>query len=412
MAIQGLTGKGNALPIIGKLFKGGQKQKKTRADGHQYETFGKELHYWRFESKFDHIKQAFDRHFKDEPQELFVYLPFPTPEENFQTCKEAYTRGALQHRCDGQVCSLWLDPTTQQYKTEPIPCPTLAMTPQDAVKFGCKEIGRLNVVIPALNELGFVTMETHSKNDIVFLDQILPTYQGLHDFGLTRIPFSLYRYQKEISAVQNGQRVRVKKWLVGIKPMTDWAAKYLSAKSVSLLNSAVEVKMLQSGNLPEDIDDENDETEILCAPEIAAAIESLWPEAGPKNKDGQIVPMADYLARNKGVQSPSILPADSAATLLDWMQKRALANQHPEQQKAEPGAGLDQWACGDRALALDIVQLTEDLEKLGVDESAWRAELAVVSGKPDDTVVSRKSLTFVEASAWRDTLKAWILSKS
>lgn len=403
MAIKGLTGKGMKFQEIGKLFKGAPKQKKVK-DGREYEVFGRDLDHWRFESPIPEIKEAFIKAFGDKPRELFVYLPFAKTEENLQTCKEAYTAGALQHRCDGETCSLWLDPATNEYRNDPIPCPTLEMKPDEARRNGCKNVARLSVVIPALNELGFVTVETHSKHDICFLDGVLPAFEGLQPvFGLKKIPFLLYRYEKEISTPQNGKRVRVAKWLVGIKPMSEWSQRYLSAQSQALLNDAIEIKMLAAGDPDIQDDEENDdETEQLCSPETAAAITELWTVHGAKNKAGQIIPLPEYLKSKKGVDSLAYLPADSAQKLLAWLQERALPAAQSEQKFG--------WVCDD-ALAAEIEALTKDLVSDGVTDDQWQAELAEFMGQDRTAKVDLSTLTNEQAFEWIRVLKSWVTSR-
>lgn len=260
MAIKGITDQGAGFLQIGKLFKGDKKQKKTGQNG-DYEIFGKELDYWRFESDIPIIKEAFDKAFPGKPRELPVYLPFTTKDENWQTCKEAYTSGAMQHRCDNEVCSVWLDVKTGTYKTTPIPCPTLAMTEAERKKHGCTNIGRLKVFIPALGELGFVTMETHAINDIVRLDAWLDGYASMLATGLRNIPFSLYRYEEAISTPRDGKRVRTNKWLVGLKPDSSWSQKYLTAQHQQMLAQSFTPLALAAGNPL--IEEDDDESEII-----------------------------------------------------------------------------------------------------------------------------------------------------
>jgi len=242
MPIKRLQGRAMMLPPIGKLYKGESKQKikKSRPDGSTYEieTFGKELDYWRFESEQRHVAEAFFNAFGAQPRYLPVFLPFMTPEENFQYWQESYTAGGLDHRCDGEVCSVWLDKTTGKYRTDPIECPTRKMTPEQAKKVGCKDVGRLQVLIPALPELGFVTMETHSINDILFFIQSLPAYASLRPkTGLRHIPFILSRFQAEISTPRENKRVMTKKWLVSLRPDPNWSRDFLESQHQEMLTS-------------------------------------------------------------------------------------------------------------------------------------------------------------------------------
>lgn len=259
MAIVGITDQNADFLRIGKLFKGEKKQKKQGEKG-EYEIFGKELDYWRFESDIPVVKEAFTRTFGEKPQAIAVYLPFPTRDENWQTCKEAYTATGLQHRCDGAVCSRWLNLKTGKYESTPIDCPSLAMTEAERKRNGCVNIGRLKVFIPALGEVGFVTMETHSINDIARINMWLAGYESMRPDKLKNIPFSLYRYKEAIGTPRDGKRAKTDKWLVGLKPDSSWSRNYLAAHHQGLIEQSFSPLALAAGNpLIEEDDDESDE---------------------------------------------------------------------------------------------------------------------------------------------------------
>lgn len=393
MPIIGYTDRAAAFPEIAQIRKGAPKTDPKKP--------GPDLDYFRFVTPDASLASTFADAFGNQPQEIRFISPFNTTAEVFEAWREEYTASSLKHRCDGRTVVRSQLPNGT-YTDEPKPCPG-----------GCKQVGRLKIVIPTLKRLGFVTVHTTSIWDILTIYQNLVALEMLRG-SLRGIPLVLRRVKRAISTPNgNGQRARREKWLLTIEAAPDWVALELDAMQRAALPSANEPLMLTAGDaLRPEIDDENDDdAEQLCSPEVAAAIEKLWPEHGGRRKDGALIPLADFL-KSKGYDAVNHLPDELAQKTLAWLQENALKAQRPETPKAEPGAGLDQWACGDRALALDIIQLTEDLEKMGVDETAWRAELALTTGQPDDVRVSRKALTFVEASAWRDTLKAWILSKS
>lgn len=148
------------------------------------------------------------------------------------------------------------------------------------------------------------------------------------------------------------------------------------------------------------------EAEPLADAEQVAAINALWPEFGVRGAvSGVLKPLAEYLAGKWGVSAPEELSAANAGTLIKWMQQRQLAAQHPEPTKAAPGAGLDAWKCtqesGGRALAMEILSLTAEVETLGIAEAAWRDELKLEFPGVD----SRKELTAEQAEAWREILR-------
>jgi len=263
MAIIGLTGLAPKARRLGKLFKGAPKETKKRQNGGDYQVFGKELDHWRFEpdGSAPFLARVFEEAFaKDagKPRHIPVFLPFSRAEDNFSAWKEAYVAGGIEHRCDGETCVLWYDAIRNEYRTDPKPCPTLTMTPEDAKYKGCKQVGRLEVIIPALNELGVVTVETHSKHDIRFFDSKLPFYEGLQADGLRRIPFILSRVQREIATPRDGKRAHVKKWLVELHVDPDWSVKFLSAQRQLALAAVETAEPLLLGAGEEDPDDDPD----------------------------------------------------------------------------------------------------------------------------------------------------------
>lgn len=281
MGIQGLTGLGPRLPEIGKLFKGAPKETRSK-NGKEYQVFGKELDHWRFESKNPLVARLFAEAFAEDggkPRHIPVFLPFASVDANFQAWKEAYTTSGIQHRCDDKTCVLWLDPITKSYRTDPIPCPTLGMTKEEAKFAGCKAVGRLQIIIPALNQIGCVTVETHSKYDIRHLDQALHGYQTLRGGkpSLRDIPFVLSRVETEIDTPSFG---KTKKWLVRLTVEQSWAEKYLSQQGRQSLMA------IETAEIVSDADESADESENGAQPaanghaEVEKAIFDLWIASG------------------------------------------------------------------------------------------------------------------------------------
>lgn len=335
MPIHGLTGRGARFPEIGKLFKGAKKETKTNAQGRNYETFGKELDHWRFESKEPHIVEAFQKAFGPEPREIPVYLPFSRTEENFEAWQEQYTAGGLSHRCDGEDCVLWLNEETGLYDTAPRPCPTPSMTPEKAKRDGCKPVARMRVVIPALNQIGYVTVETHSKHDILHLDAALPAYESLRPEGLRGIPMMLCRVKKEISTPgeTNGKRTRRAKWMIELKPHPEWASLYLDSQRQLALAAVAEPLMLTTSLMEDEEDEEIQGTIVeMISDEMLAAIAKLWPKHGSA-VEGKIPPFGEYIKKNKDLDDPSKLTADEGHAMLTWLQGRALPPAKAEAKK-------------------------------------------------------------------------------
>jgi hypothetical protein len=238
MAIKRLTREAS-FPLIGKLRKGGVRPESGKAPG-------KDLTYFRFDSDDAHATKCFTAAYGDQPAQVNVFLPHQTASQNFSCWQEAYVAGGLTHRCDGETCVIWLD--GKKYSTEPKPCPG-----------GCKEVGRLMVIIPELQRFAYVTVETHSINDIIRLQENLQAVEFLRG-DLRGIPFILKRTPVEISTpTPDGKRARREKWLLSIEVDPVWASLQLEAmhRAALSVNGATvdESRMLTTSY---DEDDEED----------------------------------------------------------------------------------------------------------------------------------------------------------
>lgn len=219
MPIKGLTDTSTPLfRRIGKLRKGGEKEDPKRP--------GPELPYWRFTSPDTKVETAFTEAYGAEPTELEVFLPYVHLDDNWQTWKEAWAAGGLQHRCDGEICVLWLD-AKGNYVHDP------EMRAQHPCPGGCKQVGRLSLVLMPLVRAGYfgcVTMETHSINDLLSIQGTLNAISEATRDEMQNIPFVLRRVEKEISTPgSDGKRVSRKKYLVELVLLADWAREQLIA---------------------------------------------------------------------------------------------------------------------------------------------------------------------------------------
>lgn len=211
MPIIGLTNDvAPRFPRIGKLRKGGERPKDGKRPG-------ADLEYFRFTSELPEVVEAFQEVYGERPTAIRVYLPYKTVEENFSTWKEKWQAGGLVHRCDGQTMTIWRKPDGT-YSQEEKPCDG-----------GCKEVGRLEMVIPEMLQagyVGYVTLETHSLNDLINITAALrATAEARRDnpLGLKGIEFTLRRRKEKISTPgENGSRVRREKWMVVLEPSATW----------------------------------------------------------------------------------------------------------------------------------------------------------------------------------------------
>lgn len=244
MPIVGMTTQAPQFPVMGKLRKGGAKSPNRP---------GKDLDYFRYTSETHPESVSAFNHVFSKPQAITVMLPYSTVDENFDAWMEAWQKTRLLHRCDGEYVSMIYDAQRKTYvRPKNTACPG-----------GCKQVGRLNVIVPDLlkaGHVGTVTLETHSKWDIIGIHESLSAYYSMRG-NLQGIEFTLYRYQKEISTPEHGRQM---KWLVGIKPNHEWIVAQLGVQAQAALPSSVgsfpseDAILIGSGDSTEDSDDIED----------------------------------------------------------------------------------------------------------------------------------------------------------
>jgi hypothetical protein len=222
MPIKHLTAKMGAFPTIGKLRKGAARP--TNGTGP-----GRDLEYFRLVTDDEHAATAFRDHYGDRPASVNIFLPFATPDHVFTTWMEDWKAGGLVHRCDGENVVVQLN-QRGTYDRHPLgegpPCPG-----------GCTQVGRLAVVVPELQRLVALTVETHSKHDIIALTEQLRGYHALRG-SLLGIPFILRRVQRQVSTPDPkapGRRVRRVKWLLQLEPAPHWVAQQMIAMQAAAL---------------------------------------------------------------------------------------------------------------------------------------------------------------------------------
>ena len=383
--IHGLTDRHAAFPEIGQIRKGAKKTDAKKP--------GPDLDYFRFVADAPTMA-AFKEQFGDKPQEIRFLSPFNTAAEVFEAWKEEYTASSLKHRCDG-VNTVMVQLPNGQYSTTPKPCPG-----------GCKQTGRLKIVIPQLNRLGFITVHTTSIWDILTIHQNLTAIEMLRG-SLRGVPLVLKRVPREISTPSgsNGGRARREKWLLSIEAAPEWVEKQLVGMQQQALLSAGgnEPLQLTSGAAVVD-DDENDEAEVPCSPEVASAIESLWPVYGFRQTGKTTpTPLPEFLKKNKGVDALNLLNADSAAKLLELLQKRELDAQskHSPSTESNPVSEMN-YICGND-LAAKVLEAEARIANLGVDQLGIKAEWEAHAG----TLHTLDTCNKETAEAWLEILKAW-----
>lgn len=250
MPIQGLTTKAASFVELGTIRKGGAKTDPKRP--------GPDLDYFRFVTADQEAADAFKEAFTDKPRSIEFVLPFESLEENYEAWREAYVASGLAHRCDGVTCVQWRDDKGKMQFGEK-PCPTPSEAERKAG--GCKQVGRLKIIIPALKRFAYITVTTTSIYDIMTMYQNLLAIQMVSG-TLRGVPMILRRTEKEISTpAEGGNRARRKKWLLSIEPHPQWVEKKLLEQrneAFGLIEAAKAPLMIESGAVIED-DDENDD---------------------------------------------------------------------------------------------------------------------------------------------------------
>lgn len=221
-------------------------------------------------------------------QDIPITFLFPTVEENFEAWREEWVSGGLKHRCDGQTVYRWLGDDGQYYNKE-----DLAPGEQYLCPGGCKQAGRLKVFIRPLGRLGYFTVQTTAKNDIVTIQQNLMAIQSITG-QLSGISCLLGRRPRRISTPPRnpgGPRTRVEKWLITVEVDPDAVMKVLTAaaRRAQLLLESPDMKALpapsdmrdlvpliaadNSAELVEEEDDEDERPQV--DPRMAKMISKL-----------------------------------------------------------------------------------------------------------------------------------------
>lgn len=316
MPIKGLTNQPVSFPEIGRLHKGGKKTDPKRP--------GPDLTYFRMAniSDQDDVEAAFAAAYGPEPRVVNVLLPFRTVDENWDAWQEEYVAGGLVHRCDGETMVRWRKPNGD-YSDDPLPCPYAAGDKQrTADRPGCVPEGRLRIVIPELKRLAYVTVSTHSKNDIAHIDSQLRALAGDEDRprDLRGIPLILYRRPYNVSTPEvypkdhpqagqrTGRRVRRVKWLLSIEVAPTWAALLFDAQQRAALPGASERLALPAGDVIDSVTgeiiipaeelpgdeyvDEDEGDEESPAPSTSAPVRPATPPPAAKPPASNVKPAA------------------------------------------------------------------------------------------------------------------------
>lgn len=379
MPIIGLTNRPAQLPRIGTLHKGAPKPERGP---------GRDLDHFRFDSDEQRAMEMFVAAYGSAPRRINVYLPFPTTDQNFSAWRESWTASRLNHRCDGETCYVY--DSGGALVSSGQPCPDLGKPADD--RHRCKQVGRLQIIIPELQRFAYVTVLTTSIHDIIAINEQLAAVEALRG-SLQGVPMILSRHERGISMPKpDGSRTRATKWMLSIEVLPEWAALQLETmRRQALALPAPTVKALPGGRTLDTASGE-----LMDAPE-----DGVWSddEEGPPPADeplfSDVAPAreaeptkGEYIARLKtirtGAESVDVATKRLSSSLVQSMTDKALL--------AEIAATRDQivlkiqdlWReLGDQIpaaeLAMDLDALPDaDLIALAADlKSRWHNSIAV-----------------------------------
>lgn len=351
------------LPRLGKLRKGGEKTAKG---------YGPDLDHFRFTSDDPEIVAAFNAAYGQQPRELIIYLPYTNAEANFSSWCELWNASGLEHRCDSEYMSIWREGDKMCRGRKPCPGGHEKDDPKrDAV-------ARLEFISPQLISVGYVgtiTLETHSINDIITIAGVLKGIAAKRNGNLTGIAFRLWRQQEEISVpgfgAREGQRAKVKKWLVKIAPAAEWVRHELAQARANALTLHAPADVITGEVLST-----TPVVERLEAPETATVRPAL---PAPRNVPQTPQPAPRSVPQARPAPQPARPPAPPKPVTVATVGKNNGAKPSKLQLYKDYWAKLSQWkiALGVEAEPLGPQDITE--EKIKARGIELRSKLAYIA---------------------------------
>jgi hypothetical protein len=210
MPIKSLTTRQARFLRLGIIRKGGEKKENPKRPGTLIS--GDDLEYFRIDSDIQGINEKFTAIYGKEPKQLDCLLPFPYTDQVFPCWMEQWNdkdlkTSGLMIRCDEEKQHIYQQ-AGKMIATNPIPCKRQQNPDGSYSGCKCKQVGRLQIVLPKLGELGYFEVETHSKWDIIGLTEQLLAIETSAG-SLIGIPFLLERGSRELSyPLPDGKRGR------------------------------------------------------------------------------------------------------------------------------------------------------------------------------------------------------------
>lgn len=233
MGIKGLTDRGCQFPQIGNIRKGDRGGKNNAP---------RDLNYFRVEFDERETRRAskFLDVYQSQPTEINILLPFNEIERVWDAWCEAYVKGRMIARSDGEYFLYLVNPATGAIevadgvnaKGEKVPHREKI---DNAGKIKCKPVGRLKVIIPELQSLAYLVVHTTSIIDIRNISEQLEAIRAING-SIAGIPLVLRRRPKQISVPKDdGTKVRMTKYMLSIEADPEWVSAKMDAMRYAAL---------------------------------------------------------------------------------------------------------------------------------------------------------------------------------
>lgn len=377
MPIKGLTDRGAMFPQIGVLRKGAPKAENGNKPG-------ADLQYLRFDADDQDAAAAFEAVYGKEPKSVRVFLPFQTTSENFEAWREEWSASSLKHRCDGEKCVRWLTPQGT-YSPEPKPCPG-----------GCKQVGRLRVIVPELKRMAYVTVLTTSIHDILEINSNLLALEAARG-DLRGIPLLVKRVPREISTPgADGKRVRREKWLLSVEAQPQWVELQLNAAAQAAMGGAAATLAL-----PEWTGDDEDDDGVASETNITKSPVAVEGKPDPEAERRVEIELKLHCLAASG--------NDKAKAAKLWSERFEKLNFHQRQAallELSPSAPVDPAR---ENLIQQIEVAFKDLHTLGKTHEEITAQVArICDGRIDIDDMDKSMLVRLAEGIffWRDAARA------
>jgi hypothetical protein len=237
-----MTDRGMAFPEIGQIRKGAPKTENRP---------GSDLDYFRveFDEREEEARKKFVAVFGDKPKEITIWLPYNEIERCWDANLEAYTASQMVAKADGEKFLYLRDVETGEILVrdgidvatggprpyvdgEPVGYYTDSKGNKKSIF--CEPVGRLKVIIPALERFAYLTVHTTSYYDIVNISSNLEALEFINQGQLQGIDIVMSRRKKKVSTPdpkKKGKRVRREKSLIWLEAAPEWVQEQINGRS-------------------------------------------------------------------------------------------------------------------------------------------------------------------------------------